>query len=159
MSIRVKISKDGTEEMSLTEFSVKSYNKNTFPLEDDDVKKNNLVNELILVGIINQEIISKAPAIQTDEYGEPVLDESGQPKEELSEIDSIRKLANYAVIPEYVDCYKDIDIEITNSMGIVVKTESFKNMYVYEFQEKSDNEMGAGRYLVKFREQIFNASN
>lgn len=159
MSIKVKISKDGELEMSLTEFSVKKYETYVDEIDDKNIKKNNLVKEVHLEGIINQEIMTMPKTVQVDMNGKVILDEEGNAKEEISEIDSIRKLATFAVIPEYVDCYKDLYVEIINTEGVVVKTESFENMYIYHFEERSDNDMGIGTYKVKFREKILNADN
>lgn len=159
MSIKVKISKDGELEISLTEFSIKKYETYIDEIDDKNIKKNNLIKEVHLDGIINQEIMTMPTTFQVDTAGKVVVDENGNAKEEISEIDSIRKLASFAVIPEYVDCYKDLSVEIINTEGVVVKKENFKNMYIYHFEERSDNEMGIGTYKVKFREKILNADN
>jgi len=103
------------------------------PLEDY-TESDCIIRGVTISGIINPEII-------------------GDNTDRSREVDSSRKLANWAVIPEFLDCYKDISYRITDAQGIVVKEDELTNCYVVEYIENFANENGTGKFKVVIRER------
>ncbi len=128
MGIIFEVIKDGEKIISLSKHSI----KNIKFLADTDVtldpKFNDITRDIILRGDIN-----------ADKTGE--------------EIDSVRLLANWAIVPEYCECYCDATVKITNARGDLVKEEKFKDMFVVNYIEKFDDDSGHGDFYIHIRER------
>ena len=134
MGILFEVKKDGITGISLTEYSIDNFD---FTAESNDslnLRHNDIIRGVTISGIINPEII-------------------GDNTDRSREVDSARKLANWAVIPEFLDCYKDISYRITDAQGIVVKEDELTNCYVVEYIEHFANENGTGKFKVVIREK------
>ena len=150
MGILLEIMKNGEVEMQLTEYSVKGID---FASDTDiaaDPRHNDITREIIVTGVINPETITERAKLKTDDFGYPIGDGN---EYELREIDSVRMLANWAVMPEYSDCYRDGFISLTNAMGTLVKTESFHNLYVADYHESFNDNKGHGDFSLRLRER------
>ena len=145
--------KEGEKIISLSEFSVLEF----YLSADTDIslapRFNDLTRDIILTGKINPENIAEPPRMMVDESGEPVVDDDGNEIFELREIDSIRKLANWAIIPEYAECYYDVEVKLTNARGDIVKVDEYENLFVVDYNEKFCDDSGHGKFIVQLREQ------
>ena len=136
MGIRFKATKEEATEIFLTEHSIKDIDLINEASTSIDFRHNNITRDIIISGVIDPGIMS---AVQAD--GEP------------DEFDSVRALANWASIPAYQDCYKDVTISITNAQGTMVKQDDFKNVYIADYEENFDNEHGVGSFKALLREK------
>lgn len=154
MGIIFKALKDNEVVIDLTEFSIKNIDfiADT-DLDFDQLQYNDITRDIKLEGVINAESVTDKKILKKDEFGEPILDEYGEEQYELREIDSVRKLANWALIPEYEDNYLDVEIEITNSKGDLVKKENYTNIFVCYYLENFGDEKGKGDFTVLLRER------
>ena len=129
MGVLFEVIKDGEKIISLTNHSVKNVKFDS----DTDItlipKLHGVVRNLIVTGLINSDLV-------------------GNP-----EINSVRQLANWAIIPEYCDCYCDVTIELSDAKGDLVKSEEFKDMFVVEYKETFDIEHGNGLFDIHMRER------
>lgn len=134
MGIKFEVSKKGNTEISLTEYSIKEFEMVTEANDNMDLRHNNLTRDIVIAGVINPEIA-----------------EGGE-----REVSSVLKLAHWAAIPDYEDCYKDISYTITDAKGEVIKeetTDHLKDFYVVEYKEHFSNKEGAGHYRAVLRER------
>ena len=153
MAAFMDILKNGEKEIGLTEHSIKNVKFDS----DIDInlspKLHSVFRNLIVEGLINTDKINEPPSPKLDEYGDQVIDEDGEPEFELREIDSVRKLANWSIVPEYDECYCDVTISLTDARGEVVKTEEFVDMFVIDYKESFDNSHGNGSFFIHMRER------
>ena len=153
MGIQFEVIRDGEKYISLTEFSIKNINY----LTDTDIalepKLNNLTRDIVITGIINTESIDEEPVVMADDFGYPILDDNGETQFEPREIDSVRKLANWAIIPEYSDCYCDMKFTLANSRGDLVKEMEFENVFIFDYKESFDDDRGHGQFFAHMRER------
>jgi len=145
MGIIFNAYKDGEKVISLTEYSIEQYSL----IADTDInlapRFNDLTRDIVLIGIINPDTIEEMP--------KQSVDENGGETTELREIDSVRLLANWAIIPEYCGCYYDADVKLTNARGDLVKEESYKNLFVCYYSESFSYDAGKGSFKVQLRER------
>ena len=137
MGIVFEVKKGGATVISLTEYSIKDFEFTSESSEDLDLQHNKIIKGITISGIINPDSIS----------------DNGDGTNIGREVDSVRKLANWAVIPEYLDCYKDINYMITDARGVVVKEDSFVDCYVVEYEESFSDENGTGKFKTVLREK------
>ncbi|MCL2611389.1 MAG: hypothetical protein FWE02_06905 [Defluviitaleaceae bacterium] len=135
MNCIFEVSKNGNVEISLTEHSIKDFNISSDFEQSFNLRHNNLISEICIKGLINAE------SLLVDEEG-VLIDR---------EVDSTRKLANWALIPEFEDCYKDVSFKLINNEGKVVQEESIKDMYVVDYKEKFGNGIGVGNFTLLLR--------
>lgn len=154
MGIAFSVFENGEPVISLSEYSIKKFNF----LSDTDVslnpKQNDITREVAINGDINPEKISRAPRLvksYTDIDGKVV--ECDKPQYELREIDSVRKLANWAIIPEYEDCCRDANVTIKDAAGRTVKTEKYIDLFVVDYAENFDDSKGRGTFRILMRER------
>jgi len=144
MGVIFKAKKDGETIIKLTKYSL----ENIRFLADICIhlppKFNDLTRDIILTGEINPFGDDPPPA---DADGD--AEEADGP----SDFDSVRKLANWAIIPEYEECCLDAEVTLTNAMGDVVKEDSYENLYTVAYKESFDDEMGHGRFMLHLRER------
>jgi len=153
MGIRFNTTKQGSDYISLTEYSIKNVMFNSDKNTALNPKINDITNSIIIEGLINFEGLDLPPVPKRDEFGRHMVDEAGEPQFEEKEIDSVRKLANWAIIPEYLDCYRDLELDITNSAGSLVKKTSYENLFIVEYVEIFDDAQGHGKFYALIRER------
>jgi len=134
MGILFEVKKDGITGISLTEYSIDNFDFTAESSDAVNLRHNDIIRGVTISGIINPEII-------------------GDNSDRHREVDSARKLANWAIIPEFLDCYKDISYRITDARGIVVKEGEITDCYVVEYIENFANENGTGKFKVVLREK------
>lgn len=147
MGIELNILKDGEIKMSLTEHSIKKINFKGSKDLTIGAKLDDITRDIEIIGKINIATINECPVkiIETeDEDEEDIV---------IREIDSVRNLANFAFIPEYEDCYMNIELVIKNAMGQIVKTAEFKNIFVVEYKERFNYDEGDGELYLLLREK------
>ena len=153
MAVFMDVYNDGEREISLTEHSIHDVKFDS----DLDIKLtpklHGIVRNLIVTGFIKTDRASEPPRPLLDDYGDQAVDENGDPQFDLREIDSVRQLANWAIIPEYYECYRDVTIRLTDSTGEEVKSESFEDMLVMDYKEWFDNDHGNGSFYIHMRER------
>ena len=153
MGIRFNTTKEGESHISLTEYSIRNIIFNS----DKNIKLfpkiNDVTNSIIIEGIINFESVHQPFTPKLDEYGEQLMDENDEPQYEDREIDSVRKLANWAIIPEYLNCYRDLEYIVTDSTGSLVKESSYENLFIMDYWERYDDELGHGKFYALLRER------
>jgi hypothetical protein len=137
MAITFEVKKNGETEISLTEYSIKAFDFTAEASEAPDLRHNDIINGVIITGLIDPEIIPN----------------DANSADRAREVDSARKLANWAVVPEFLDCYKDISYKITDSRGIVVKEDGLEDCYVVDYEEFYSNDTGTGRFKTVIRER------
>jgi len=148
MGILFDVYKDDEKIISLTEYSIQKYNlaadfdTNLAPRYKD------LTRDIFLIGIINPDTIEERPVQRIDIDGDPIPEEY-----ELREIDSVRLLANWAIIPEYDKPYCDAYVKLTNSKGDIVKEEGYKDLFVVYYFESFNYDSGKGSFTVQLRER------
>lgn len=145
MGIDMNVYKDGKVVMNLSEYSITNI---TFLYDMNEAVNSGLhdiTRDVLLEGVVNADSIDIPPTVRKDKNGEK--------KEELREIDSVRKLVNWAMLPENSECYRDVEIKMSNAMGILVKEEQFTDLYVIEYRERFDDEMGCGKFNIHLREK------
>ena len=153
MGIRFNLKKEGETKNSLTEHSIKAIKFGSTTATDLSPKINDITNSVSIEGVINFDKINEKPRPMLDDYGYPVLDENGVERTELREIDSVRQLANWSIIPEYLDCYLDLKVDTTNSRGRLVKETSFDNLFVISYEESYSDARGHGKFVVQALEK------
>ena len=153
MGIKFNVTKEGENYINLTEYSIKKVIFNS----DKDItlypKINDITNGIVLEGIINFESVLEPLVPMLDDYGDQIMDENDEPMFHEREIDYVRKLANWAIIPEYLNCYGDLEYTITDSAGRLVKESSYENLFIVDYWEKYDDEQGHGKFCVLLRER------
>lgn len=153
MGIAFKVYKDGEEYISLTEHSIKNVIFDAEKETDLKPRLHTITKSLALEGFLNTDLVDEAPRPILDEYGEQVVDENEEPQFHLREIDSVRQLANWSIIPEYCDCYCDVTVAINDASGELVKEESFECMFVVDYKETFDIDHGNGLFNILIRER------
>ena len=130
MAILFEVFRDGEKYISLTEHSIKNIRFESDKAIDLNPKINDITRSIIITGIINNDRINEPERPLLDEDGEQIMDENNVPQYELREIDSVRKLANLSIIPEYCDCYCDLEVRLTNTRGDLVREGAYENLFV-----------------------------
>jgi len=158
MGIQLEIIKDGVTHIKLTNHSIDTILFDSIkPTDDDDDDKfrprlHGITKELIIKGRINTDLQDQKPVPLLDDYEEPILDEYGDLQYELLEFDAVRQLANWAIIPEYLDPYSDLSVKIIDARGDIVKTTEYEDMFVFDYQEGFNDVHGNGWFIVHMRE-------
>ena len=156
MGIRLKATTQKTNNtLSLTEYSIKNIIFNSDKNIKLNPKINDITNSIIIEGIINFESVHLPPIPKQDSFGRHILDEYDEPMYEEREIDSVRQLANWAIIPEYLNCYCDVETDITDATGSLVKKLSYKNMFAVDYKEIFDDEYGHGKFFITLIEREY----
>jgi len=153
MAILFEVFRDGEKYISLTEHSIKNIRFESDKAIDLNPKINDITRSIIITGIINNDRINEPERPLLDEDGEQIMDENNVPQYELREIDSVRKLANLSIIPEYCDCYCDLEVRLTNTRGDLVREGAYENLFVKLYEEEFDDETGHGTFFVYIRER------
>jgi len=153
MGIRFNATKEGKSYINLTEYSIKNIIFNSDKSIKLDPRINDVTNSIILEGIINFESIHEPRPPRLDEFGDQVVNSNNEPQFEDIEIDYVRKLANWAIIPEYLNCYCDLEYDITDSTGSLVKTSTYENLFIIDYWEMYDDELGHGKFYALIRER------
>lgn len=153
MGMLFEVFKDGEKYISLTEHSVKNVKYTADTEVDLQPKINDITRDVVLTGLINIDKISEKPQVMVDDFGIPIKDDDGNDKFELREIDSVRKLANWAIIPEYCECYCDATFKLTNARGDLIKEESYEDLFVVDYRENFDDDSGVGSFNICLRER------
>lgn len=117
MGILFSVEKGGATEISLTEYSIKAFDLLAKSRSNLDLRHNHVTKDIVLTGTINPETLHDRES-------------------EITEISSVKKLADWAILPEYCDCYKDIRVKIALASGVIVKESVFKDFYVVEYEER-----------------------
>ena len=126
MNINFKI-----DEIKLTEHSIKDFNLSANFEERSNLRNSKITNDVLIEGVINPEIA-----------------ESGS-----REVEDTLQIANFAMISEKEDCYKDITYSFSNSVGRLIKEGDLKNSYVVYYEEEFSNDKGVGGFKATFREK------
>ena len=126
----LEIFDNGEKQMRPSNHSIKNVQFNVRKETDFRPRLHTITKNLALEGLINTDSIDEAPRPIVDEYGDQIVDENEEPLFHLREVDSVRKLANWAIIPEYCDCYCDVSVTMNDASGDLIKEESFKDMFV-----------------------------
>ena len=153
MGVLLEVFKDGEKFIRLTNHSIKDVFFNSEKATDISPKLHTITKNLVIEGLINTDLVDEEPKPLTDDYGAPVLDEDGEQQYELLEIDSVRQLTNWAIVPEYCEPYCDVSVTLTDAGGDLIKTEEFENMFVVGFEEEFDDRHGNGIFTVYLRER------
>lgn len=146
MGIEIDILKDGEIVMNLTEHSIKEVN---FECNTDltiGAKLDDITRDITLIGKINSASINESPI-------KILSDEDDDEEIVLKEMDSVRYLSNWAIIPEFENCYMDMSVKIKNARGQVVKTETFTNLFIVKYEEIFNDKTGDGELYVLLREK------
>jgi hypothetical protein len=146
MGIELNILKDGEIVMSLTEHSIINIEFDSNTDLTVGAKLDDITREIRLLGKINVASINESPV-------KVLSDEEDEEEEVIREIDSVRYLINWAIIPEFEDCYMDATVKINNAKGQLVKTEEFKNLFVVMYKEIFNDEKGYGELHMQLREK------
>jgi len=131
MNINFEISKGGTTEITLTEHSIKRFKPSSISETRPNLRNSKVTNDITISGVINAEILGA----------------------EMREVDDTRKIADFAVIPEFEDCYKDISYKFADTTGKIVAEENLDDTYVVEYEEMFCNYKGVGEFAATFREK------
>ena len=153
MGVLYEVYKEGEKIISLTDHCIEN---ETFDSDTDieiKPKLHGVVRNLEINGIINTSNLSDPPKKMMDDFGDPVLDEAGEEKMDLREIDSVRKLANWAIVPEYDKCYCDVVIKQSNAKGELVRERNYTEMFVTDYMERFDIDHGDGKFRIRMRER------
>jgi GMP synthase PP-ATPase subunit len=147
MGIELNVLKDGEIVMSLTEHSIIKINFDSNTDFTVGAKLDDITREISFVGKINAASINESPV-------KVLSDEDAEEEEEvIREIDSVRYLVSWAIIPEFEECYMDATVKINNAKGELVKTEEFKNLFVVSYKEIFNDETGYGELHMLLREK------
>lgn len=149
----LEIFNDGEKYIRLSNHSIKDTKFNITKDTSLKPRLNTSAKNLIIEGLINTDLSTQPPIPIVDEYGDQIYDEDGNPKYDLLEFDSVRKLVRWAVIPEYLECYRDVTITLTDSSGDLTKEKEYENMFVVSYNEKFDNSHGNGVFRLHLRER------
>jgi hypothetical protein len=145
MSIKFDLIKEGEIVISLTEHSIKEIKF----FDEKDMMKHRLkdiVRDITLIGKINIATINESPIeIGSEDENDEII---------LREIDCVRKLSNYSILPEYEECYMDANISIKDALGTIVKEESCTDLFVFYYKETFDYKKGEGEFKIVMRERI-----
>jgi len=153
MGIVFNTTKEGENYIDLTEYSIKKIIFNSDKNTELAPKINDVTNSIIIEGIINFESVHEPLVPKLDDYGDQLLDENDEPVYEEREIDHVRKLANWAIIPEYLNSYRDLELGVTDSTGSLVKEISYENLFIVDYWERYDDELGHGKFYAIIRER------
>ena len=124
------------DEIHLTEHSIKKINLSLNIEKDSNLRDGRIVKDIKITGVINPEILESGPR----------------------EVDDAREIVNFALIPEYEDCYKDITYSLNNSAGKNLVSGDLKDSYVVSYEEEFSNDKGVGEFSAVFREMLVQSS-
>ena len=135
MGILFEVKKNSATEIRLTEYSIKDFSFTADASESPNLRHNDIINGVIISGLIDPEIMSN----------------DTNSTNRAREVDSARRLANWAIIPEFLDCYRDISYKISDARGVVVKEDGFDDCFVVDYEENYSNDTGTGSFRIVIR--------
>jgi len=153
MGVTFEVCKDGEKYISLTEHSIKNVLFDSDKETELSPRLHTITRDLVIEGLINTDLMNEAPKQLLDDHGDPLVDEDGEPQYALREIDSVRQLANWAIIPEYCKCYCDVCIQLRDARGEFVNEDEFECMFVEYYKESFDIDHGNGYFTIHMRER------
>ena len=152
MGALLKVFKKGKKIINLTNHSIKDVYFDFEKERDFTPRLNSITHDIIFEGLINTDLINEVPQpLLSDD--DPILNEEGEVQYELLEIDSVRELVQWAIIPEYGDPYCDVIITLLDSSGEIVQENEYKDMFVINYEESFDEKHGNGMFKMHIRER------
>ena len=131
MNLDFKISKGGSPEISLTEHSIKKFIPDSISENDSTLRNSKVTQGITIEGVIDIRFLGS----------------------EIIETDDTRKLADFSVIPEFEDCYKDVSYEFYDTMGRKVREGFLEDVYIVSYEEFFANNRGVGEFKAVIRER------
>lgn len=145
MGIILKVYKDGKEIINLSEHCIQNIKFYTISDKKGNFHFPVILREINITGLIKGNSINE-PYTKINEFGES--------EEIIREIDSVRKLINWAALPADIDYCMNIIVTISDSAGVTVKEDIFIDVFPYSYTEKFRDTMGAGEFCVVLREMM-----
>jgi len=153
MITQLEIKKDGEKYITLTNHSIRDVFFDSFKETDLSPQLHSIARNIVIDGLINTDLVDKEPVPLLDDYGEPMFDDDGNQQFDKPELDSVRELAIWALVPEYCEPYCDVSIALSDSSGELVKREEYEDMFVVEYEDTFDDEHGNGTFTLHLRER------
>lgn len=145
MGIVLQVYKDGKEIIHLSDHSIQNIEFQTI---SDDMGEYHY--PVILRGITIKGFI-KGDSLEESYITE---DNVEQPKEIIREIDSVRKLINWATLPEDTEYSMNALVIISDASGKIVKKDVFMNIFPFHYTEIFRDDMGAGQFHICLKEML-----
>ena len=154
MGIQLSVYQEGEKVIALTNHSINNYRLMLNNETNLAPRLHGINCDMVLEGFINVDLVDEAPRPLLDDDGDVMVDENGDEKHDLREIDSVREIAQWAIILEHEEPYCDVEITLVDARGAVVKEDAFKDMFVVGYEEHYSEKQGNGTFKIHMRERF-----